>query len=110
MIAYKPVPFKVKLGQAPAPAAAVPPPSPDVLYTGYTGFPGVLETLAVLGITGTAAYLGITNGLNKNQSKAKQAIGWVAGVGSALLGLLYLGGKSGMNQMVSLPAVRVTPD
>jgi hypothetical protein len=108
MIAYKPLPFRTGLGQASA--AVVPPPSPDVLYTGYTGFPGILESLAVLGVAGAAAWIGITTGLDKTENKTRQIAGWVGGVGSALLGILYLGGKSGMNQMVSLPAVRVTPD
>jgi len=106
MIDYKPVALKRSLG-APSP---VPPPSPDVLYTGYTGAPGVLETLVVLGVTGAAAYIGITTGLDKSANKTRQYAGWVGGVGAAILGVLYLGGKSGVNQMVSLPAVRVTPN
>lgn len=105
MIDYKPVATRLA-----ATAVPIPPPSPDVLYTGYTGAPGILETLAVLGITGAAAWVGITTGLDKSANKTRQYAGWVGGVGSALLGLLYLGGKSGVNQMVSLPAVRVTPD
>jgi hypothetical protein len=107
MINFKPVAFRPKMG---ATAVPIPPPSPDVLYTGYTGAPGILETLAVLGVTGAAAYIGITTGLNKSASKTRQYAGWVGGVGAALIGILYLGGKSGVNQMVSLPAVRVTPD
>lgn len=112
MLAFKPVPFKMGQlpGAPPGPGSpAVPPPSPDPLFTGYTGTLGIIETLAVLGITGTAAYLGITSATEKDASRTKQAVGWVAGVGSALLGLLYLGGKSGLNQVASLPAVRVTP-
>lgn len=109
MIAYKPVPFKQRMGQGAAPVP-VPPPSPDVLYTGYTGVPGIFETLAVLGATGAAAWLGITTGLNKSESQNKRIAGWVAGIGGALAGLLYLGGKSGLNQAVSFPAVRVTPN
>lgn len=107
MLDYKPVTHRQRMG---ATAVLIPPPSPDVLYTGYTGIPGVLETLLVVAATGSAAWLGITTGLNKNESQTKQIVGWVGGVGAALAGLLYLGGKSGVNQMVSLPAVRVTPD
>lgn len=107
MIDYKPVAFKPRMG---ANAIPIPPPSPDVLYTGYTGALGILETLLVLAATGSAAWLGITTALNKNESQTKKIVGWVGGVGAALAGLLYLGGKSGMNQMVSLPAVRVTPN
>lgn len=106
MIDYKPVAVKKSMGAN----FPVPPPSPDVLYTGYTGAPGVLETLAVLGVTGAAAWIGITTGLDKSAPKTRQYAGWVGGVGAALLGVLYLGGKSGMNQMVSLPAVRITPN
>lgn len=109
MIAYKAVPFKPLLGQPPA-SAPVPPPSPDVLYTGYTGIPGIFETLVVLGATGAAAWLGITTGLDKSASQTKKIAGWVGGVGAAIAGLLYLGGKSGLNQAVSFPAVRVTPN
>lgn len=107
MIDYKPVAVKKSMG---ANAIPIPPPSPDVLYTGYTGAPGVLETLVVLGVTGAAAYIGITTGLDKSANKTRQYAGWVGGVGAAILGVLYLGGKSGVNQMVSLPAVRVTPN
>lgn len=107
MIAYKPVPFQAKKLGATVP---VPPPSPDVLYTGYTGAPGIIETLAVLSVSAAAAWVGITTGLDKSEKKARQIAGWVGGVGAALIGLLYIGGKSGVNQMISLPAVRVTPD
>lgn len=111
MIAYKPVPLSRKLGQAIAPSvSAVPPPSPDVLYTGYTGIPGIFEGLAVLAATGAAAWLGITTGMNKSESRTKRIAGWTGGIGAALAGLLYLGGKSGLNQTVSFPAVRVTPN
>jgi hypothetical protein len=107
MINYKPVAFRPRLA---ATAVPIPPPSPDVLYTGYTGIPGALETLLVVGATGAAAWLGITTALNKSESQTKKIVGWVGGVGAAIAGLLYLGGKSGLNQMISLPAVRVTPD
>lgn len=112
MIDYKPaVATQVRLGQTPPPSPSpVPPPSPDVLYTGYTGVPGIFETLAVLAATGAAAWLGITTGLNANESQTKRIAGWTGGVGAALAGLLYLGGKSGLNQAVSFPAVRVTPN
>lgn len=106
MINYKPVALRSTL----AAASLVPPPSPDVLYTGYTGIPGAIETLLVLGATGSAAWLGITTALQKNQGQTKMIVGWIGGVGAAIAGILYLGGKTGLNQMISLPAVRVTPD
>jgi len=87
----------------------IPPPSPDPLFTGYTGALGAVETLLVLAATGAAAWLGITTALDKNSSQTKKIAGWTGGVGAALAGLLYLGGKSGLNQSVGLPAVRVTP-
>jgi hypothetical protein len=89
-------------------AAPLPPPPIDPFYTSYDGIPGVVESLVVLSILGAAAYLGITTGLQKKDATQK-AIGWTAGIGSALLTLLYLGGKSGLGDQVGLPAVRVTP-
>lgn len=109
MIKFKPPALKpVQLGAVLVEPA--PPPGPDPLYTGYTGIPGALEMLAVLAATGSAAWLGITTGLDKNTSQTKKIAGWVGGVGAALAGLLYLGGKTGFNQAVYLPAVRVTPN
>lgn len=107
MIKFKPPALRPELGATMAPA---PPPGPDALYTGYTGTLGALETLVVLAATGSAAWLGITTGLQKNESQTKKIVGWVGGVGAAIAGLLYLGGKTGLNQMAYLPAVRVTPD
>lgn len=113
MLSYKPVPFKMgqqAMPQAPASTpGTVPPPSPDPLFTGYTGVPGILETLLVLGATGAASWLGITTALDKISPQPKKIAGWVGGVGAALAGLLYLAGKTGLNQIAGLPAVRVTP-
>jgi len=101
-------PAYAKLAQ---PAPAVPPPSPDFLFTGYTGVPGFLEALAVLSISGAAAWVGIRTGLSEKKNDYLKIAGWVGGVGSALIGILYLGAKSGVTQMVGLPipAVRVSP-
>lgn len=104
MIAYQPARH---LSQAPAPS--VPPPDPDALFTGYTGLPGLLETAAVLGITGAATWLGIRSATGPTRDPYVKAAGWVGGIGSALLGLLYLGTKSGLAQQVGLPAVRIAP-
>lgn len=110
MIDYKPASFKMGQAMPQAPVSApVPPPSPDPLFTGFDGVPGILETLLVLGATGSATWLGITTALDKSSSQPKKITGWVGGVGSALVGLLYLAGKSGLNQVAGLPAVRVTP-
>jgi hypothetical protein len=91
-------------------SAPVPPPLPDFLLTGYTGLAGWLEGVIVLGITGAAAWVGIKTGLDKKSGKAMRIVGWAGGGGSALLGLLYIAGKTGVGQAVGLPAVRVTPD
>jgi hypothetical protein len=114
MIKFKPAALKpnllgamAELGATPIPA---PPPGPDALYTGYTGAPGALESLAVVAVTAAAAWIGITTALDKSSDQKRKIAGWVGGVGSALFGLLYLGGKTGLNQMAYLPAVRVTPD
>lgn len=110
MTGYRPVPLKMGLGQAAAVAPSVPPPSPDFLFAGYTGVPGFVEGLLVLAITGSAAWLGITTGLDKSESRVRKTVGWVAGAGSALLGLLYLGQKTGVSQRFGIPVVRVSPD
>lgn len=86
----------------------VPPPGPDPIFTGYTGIPGWIEAVLVLGVTSAAAWAGIRTGMGKGNTTLKSA-GWVGGVGSALLGILYLGAKSGLGDRVGLPAVRVTP-
>lgn len=109
MINYKPAKIAqpmVHLGAEPM--ALVPPPGPDAVFTGYTGLPGFVESLLVLGILGAASWTGISLALKAEKLPVKAAA-WVGGVGSALLGALYLGGKSGLNQDVGLPAVRVTP-
>jgi hypothetical protein len=107
MINYPPVrqPINSRLSAVSMP----PPPAPDTLFTGYTGIPGFIESAIVLSISSAAAWIGIRAGMDKGSSPTLKAAGWVGGVGSALLGLLYLGGKSGYNQNLSLPAVRVTP-
>lgn len=85
-----------------------PPPDPDLIFVGFTGLPGVLETLAVIAVTGAATWTGIRAAQTSREPYAK-AVGWVGGVGSALLGLLYLGTKTGITGQVGLPTVRVAP-
>lgn len=117
MLNYRPMPFsaaKLRSGMSgsaalSAPPIGAPPPLIDPIFTGYTGIPGFLEAILVLGITGAAAYVGIQTGLNKSAAKPMKYAGWVGGVGSALMGLLYLGAKSGVGDMIGLPAVRVSP-
>jgi len=89
--------------QPPAPAPATPPPAVPVTYTGA---PGVIETLAVLAASGAATWVGVRAGL-KETGLLKYA-GWVGGVGAGLIGLLYLGSKTGVSAG-ALPQVRVTP-
>lgn len=113
MIAYRPAGFAAKLGQTPRTVAiplpaVTPPPLIDPNYSSFDGISGILESATVLTISGAAAWVGIRTGLSK-QSKTVRIAGWIGGIGSALIGLLYLGGKSGLNQAISLPAVRVTP-
>ena len=87
----------------------LPPPGPDPIFTQYDGALGYIETFAVLAITGSAAWVGIRSALTSRQNPYVQAASWVGGVGSALFGLFYLGAKSGLGNMVGLPAVRVSP-
>lgn len=112
MISYQPTyrPAYAKLAQSSVPANVLPP-TPDFLFTGYSGFPGFLEAIAVLTVSGAAAWVGIRTGMNEKKNEYLKVAGWVGGVGSVLIGLLYLGAKSGVTQMVGLPipAVRVSP-
>lgn len=77
-------------------------------FVGFTGLPGIVETLAVLAATGAGAWVGIRAGLRERDSYIKYA-GWVGGIGAALAGLLYVGTKTGVTQDLGLPAVRVSP-
>lgn len=103
--AYRPA--YARLAQASAPASVLPP-SPDPLYTGYTGLPGFAEGLLVLTITGAAAWAGIRTGLSEKKNPYLKIAGWIGGVGSAVLGVLYLGAKSNITDRY-LPAVRIVP-
>jgi hypothetical protein len=64
---------------------------------------GILIGAAVLGVTGMAAYTGIKLGL-KETDKTQQAFDYIFGVGSALLAILYLGGRFN----AGYPALRIT--
>jgi len=124
MMSYRPTPFRSSLAQAATPGPATPPaaapaaapapvPAPVVAapmpaYTEYSGVPGFLETVGVLVASGSAAWVGIRTGMREKQNKTLKAAGWIGGVGSVVLGLLYLGQKSGVGQRIGLPAVRVT--
>lgn len=110
MLRYVPVlaPSLKSMGQA---LPAIPPPvspGPDPLFTGYSGVAGFIEAVTVLTVTGAAAWVGIRAGLGKG-SKLMRTAGWVGGVGSAIMGVLYMGGKSGYVSMIGIPAVRITP-
>lgn len=110
MINFKPVPFTpaIRRSLSAAPAGE-PPPMPDFLYTGYTGVAGVFETLAVITVAGAAAWVGICTGTKKKNSTLVRSAGWVGGVGSAVIGALYLATKSGLNDYIGLPSVRISP-
>lgn len=109
MFTYKFPPIRKPLGQAMPSAAmsAIPdpvaPPEPT-----FTGLPGLVESVLVLGVLSAAAWVGIRTGM-KGTEKSLKAAGWVGGVGSTALGLIYLGTKAGLTQEVGLPAMRVTP-
>lgn len=127
MINYRPVPFASRLGQAPpvapapapGPVAAPAPPVPveaaapavqlgpgvAVPVSGYTGVPGFLETVVVLGIMGAATWVGLRTGMSKQPSDLVKVAGWIGGVGSGLLGVLYLTQKAGVS--TGLPRVQV---
>lgn len=106
---FKPSFAKARLAQSSLSAAPVPPPAPDPIFIGYTGVPGFFEVLGVLAVSGSAAWVGIRTGMSEKKNVYLKAAGWVGGVGSVLIGLLYLGAKSGLNQVVGIPGVRVTP-
>jgi hypothetical protein len=106
---YRPSYTRATLSQGPSSAAIVPPPGPDPLFTGYFGVPGFIEAIAVLTISGAAAWVGIRTGMGEEKNDYLKVAGWVGGVGSILIGLLYLGAKSGVSQAIGLPAVRVSP-
>lgn len=112
MLAFKPVhatPVQKSLGQPTSSLVpSVPPPVIDTVFAGYEGIPGVLANVAMLAIAGSAAYVGIKTGL-ESQNKTLKTAGWVGGIGSALLGLLYLGQKSGLTIGTGIPATNVYP-
>lgn len=122
MIAFQPVYSRGRyMGQTPAPAASPAPAAaapaapaaapivPVVTTTSYTGVPGFLETVAVLGVSAAAAWTGVRAGMNKSTPKLQRAAGWVGGVGGALIGLLYLGTKTGITRSIALPQIQVNP-
>ena len=84
-------------------------PAPTPVFTGHEGAAGIAETVAVLGVLGAATWLGIRTGLEKKEKDVIRGAGWVAGIGAALLGLMYLGAKSGLGQEISLPGMSVYP-
>lgn len=120
MIAFQPVYSRNRyMGQAAAPVAGAAPaaapapvavaPMPVVTTTSYTGVPGFLETVTVLAISGAAAWTGVRAGMKKESPKMQRAAGWIGGVGGALIGLLYLGSKTGITKTIMLPQVQVVP-
>lgn len=111
MLGYKPVSVIARPYSrlAAPPSNLAPPPAPDVLFAGYSGAPGFVETVTVLAVSASAAWIGIRTALGTDRNPYVKAAGWVGGVGAALIGLLYLGGKSGISETVGLPVVRVAP-
>lgn len=118
MIPFQPVYSRARfMGQAappaaapaPAPAAPAPAAAPVVAMTSYTGLPGFLETVAVLGVSAAAAWTGVRAGMDKQNKQVQRIAGWVGGVGGALIGLLYLGSKTGITRTIALPQIQVVP-
>lgn len=93
----------------PAPASTPTISTAPVPVLAYQGVPGFVETVTVLGVSAAAAYTGIKAGMNKSNNQTNRIAGWVGGVGGALIGLLYLGGKSGVAKQVNLPSILVVP-
>jgi hypothetical protein len=108
MVRFQPVSLTVSRPRMAA-APLAPPPAPDPIFVGFTGLPGFVETVLFTGIFGAAAWAGIHTGLSKKAGSTLKVAGWAGGIGSALAGILYLGAKSGLSEMVGLPAVRITP-
>lgn len=115
MIAFRPVPLKMRMGQGPSmprmpqgPAGAM---GQAATATGTPRFAldegwdltSILIGAAVLGVTGMAAYTGIKLGL-KETDNTQKVFDYIFGVGSALLAILYLGGR--LN--AGAPAFRIT--
>jgi hypothetical protein len=82
---------------------------PVISTTSYTGVPGFLETVTVLGVSAAAAWTGVRAGMKKDSPKVQRIAGWVGGVGAGLIGLLYLGSKTGISKTILLPQVQVVP-
>lgn len=83
---------------------APPQQTPAPVTVGYKGVPGAIETIAVLGISAAAAWVGIRTGMKEKTGLLKYA-GYVGGVGSGLIGLLYLGGQTKL--ITGIPVVSV---
>lgn len=116
MIAFRPVPLKFSMGQGPTtpPMPQGPAGTADVTGRSANSTPrfavdegwsigSILIGAAVLGVTGMAAYTGIKLGMKETDGTQK-AFDYVFGVGSALLAILYLGGRFN----AGYPALRIT--
>lgn len=109
MIPFRPVGAQRRMAQdVVVPTNGIVPVTNGSMATGFTGIPGFLETIAVLGASGAAAWISLRTAMNKREKKTIRTAAWVGGIGSALLGLLYLGTKTGVSSIATLPQVRVT--
>lgn len=106
MLAYQPVYARRPFVLAQAPAEPVG--ASSRITPAYQDWRGVLIMAAVLAATGAGAYLGISTAL-ETQNKTKKTLGWVAGLGAALAGVLYLSNKVGLTQGTGIPAVMIYP-
>lgn len=116
MIAFRPVPLKMRMGQASATPFILPKGPSSVMgqAAAPAGIPhfsidegwslgSILIGAAVVGVTSMAAYTGIKLGLKETDSTQK-VFDYVFGVGSALLAILYIGGRFNTGG----PALRLT--
>lgn len=99
MIAFRPVPLKLRMGQGPTipplpkgPDASGQPMVPGAIPRDNWDLKGILITAAVVGITGVAAYSGINGGLSES-NKTQKTMDLFYGVGSAVLGLVFLASR-----------------
>lgn len=79
----------------PAPVTA-PPAAPAVAAprTGPTKTMAVITGLALTGLSAATAYVGISYGMDKDNTNIQRAVGWTVGVVGVLSGLVRLAGTT----------------
>lgn len=97
----------IRIGQAaPAtPPAPAPAPAPAPVSPGYSGLGKFIETVGILGVTASSAWVGMRTALAPQRNSWVKAAGWVGGLGSGFVGLFYLLNTVGIPS--GLPRVEV---